>query len=97
MVADQRLTLGEVGDDLGAHHLAEERFLRIEVEVDGSLADAGEAGDVVDLGARESHLAEDLLCGVENFVGTGFRPALPARTGGGIRRDCWVHRRPSSN
>ena len=58
--AHERFAFGETGDDLGAHHLAEERFLGVEIEVDGALAHAGEAGDVVDLGAGEAGLAEDL-------------------------------------
>ena len=74
---------GERGDDLGAHHLAEQRFLGVEVEVDGALADAGEAGDVVDLGAGESGLAEDGQGGVEDLLGAGLGPALPAAGCGG--------------
>ena len=87
------LRLGELGDDLGPHHLAEERFLGVEVEVDGALAYAREAGDVVDLGPRESHVAEHLLRGVDDLVGAVFGAALPARGGALGRRRCVGYRR----
>src|SRR5512141_228840 len=35
--ADERLPLDDAVDDLGAHHLAEERVLRVEVEVERAL------------------------------------------------------------
>ena len=81
MRADSASPSASSGDDLGAHHLAEERFLGVEVEVDGALAHAGEAGDVVDLGAGEAGLAEDRQGGIENLVGACLGPALPAGRG----------------
>src|SRR6476661_5861939 len=75
--------LGERGNDLGAHHLAEQGFLGIEVAVDRALADPGEAGDVFDLGAGEASLAEDGKGGLEDLIGPRVRAALPAWGGGG--------------
>ena len=72
------LGFSEIGHDLGAHHLAEERFLGIEVEVEGALAHAGEASHIVQPGPRESHLTEDFLGRVEDLVGACLRTALPA-------------------
>src|SRR6185295_16216013 len=57
-------------------------FLGVEIEIDGPLADAGRAGDVLDLGAGKAALAEDDERGVENFVGTRVGAALPAAGGG---------------
>jgi hypothetical protein len=81
MGADQFLEFREGGDHLGPHHLAEQRFLGIEVEVNGAFAHPGQAGDIVQLGAGEARLTEDGLRRVEDLLWSGVGPALPARSG----------------
>ena len=79
----QRFGFGELGDDLGAHHLAKQRVFGIEIEVDRALADSGDPRDVVDLGSGESDFTEDRLSGIENLIGALIGAALPAGLAGG--------------
>lgn len=85
--AVRELALGALdgGDHRLADHLLEQRFLVGEVEVDGALRDAGAHRDIVEPGAREPALAEDLDGGVEDLARALLGEAAPARRGGSGR------------
>ncbi len=66
-------------DDDGAHDFAEQLFLVREVQVDGAFGDAGTARDVVEPGAGEAALVEDLERGVEDLAWPFLGQAAPPR------------------
>src|SRR5712692_744729 len=76
------LALAHRRDRFGVHHLTEQRFLGIEVEIECALADAGQPGDILELGLGEAVLPEDLERGVEDLLGSRLRSPLPAGSGG---------------
>ena len=71
--------VGDRGADLVPDHGAKERLLRLEVEVERSLADTGLPGDVFQPRSGIAPFTKEQESGRENFGGSLFGPALPAR------------------
>ena len=65
------------------HHLAEQRFLVREVEINGAFGEPGTLGDILEPSAGEAAFPELDEGSVENLLRSLFGKTTPARFGSG--------------